>query len=115
MYVDMRGESCKDFSFYKTISRSCWNIHLWYSYIYLLYVVCGKLAVIFVCETSCPSTNTYEFPNRTVFTGFVSRDLNADEQAPLGSLTMYRHCKAAVRIDSKGKKKNISEGHGTVW
>lgn len=46
-----------------------------------------------------------EFPNRTAFTGFVSRDLNADEQAPLGSLTMYRHCKAAVRIDSKGKKK----------
>lgn len=42
------------------------------------------------------------FLTRTMLTGIVSRDLNADEQAPLGNLK--RLSKAAVRIDSKGKK-----------
>lgn len=60
-----------------------------------------------ICLWNIMSLNKHirdEFPNRTAFTGFVSRDLNADEQAPLGSLTMYGLCKVAVRIDSKGKK-----------
>lgn len=54
---------------------------------------------------------------RNALTGFVSRDLNTKEQAPLGSLKRLWTdlCKAAVGIDSKGKKKKLSKGQGIIW
>lgn len=44
---------------------------------------------------------------RNALMGFVARDLNTKEQVPLGSLKRLWTdlCKAAVGIDSKGKKK----------